>query len=139
MNGPHMPIESMSSAPSEDRSIGAEFLAGSRSALAGALKKIEHCIAQLKDSDPWWRQFESHNSIQTVILHLCGNLRQWILHGVGGEPDVRSRPLEFSDRQERPKAELLAMFRETVAQCDQVLAAFPAGRLLEKRRIQGFD
>src|SRR5205823_10006456 len=53
--------------------------------------------------------------------------------------DVRNRALEFSDRQNRTKAELLAMLRETVNQCDRVLAACPAVRLLEKRRIQGFD
>jgi hypothetical protein len=135
-----MPIETISSTiPSGDASVAAAFLTGSRSALAGALKKIEHCFEQLTDEDLSWRQFESHNSIQTVILHLCGNLRQWIIHGVGGEPDVRNRPLEFADRQNRPKAELLAMLRETVRQCDNVLAACPASRLLETRRIQGFE
>jgi hypothetical protein len=135
-----MPIETVSSSsPAGESTVAAEFLKESRSALAGALKKIEHCFEQLKDVDLWWRQFESHNSIQTVILHLCGNLQQWILHGVGGEPDVRDRPVEFSDRQQRPKAELLTMLRETVAKCDKVLASCPAGRLVEKRRIQGFD
>jgi hypothetical protein len=135
-----MPIETVSPMLSaENASIGDAFLAGSRLALAGALTKIEHCIAQLSDADLGWRQFESHNSIQTVILHLCGNLRQWIIHGVGGEPDVRNRPEEFSDRQNRPKAALLAMLRETVNACDRVLAACRAGRLLENRRIQGFD
>jgi hypothetical protein len=139
-SGVSMPIETVSPMLSaENASIAAAFLAGSRSALAGALTKIEHCVAQLTDADLGWRQFESHNSIETVILHLCGNLRQWIIHGVGGEPDVRNRPLEFSDRQNRPKAELLAMLREAVEKCDKVLAACPAGRLLEVRRIQGFD
>jgi hypothetical protein len=47
--------------------------------------------------------------------------------------------VEFSDRQNRPEAELLAMLRDTVNKCDKVLAACPASRLLEKRRIQGFD
>ena len=103
------------------------------------MKKIEHCFAQLADADLWWRQHESHNSIQTVILHLCGNLRQWIIHGVGGEPDVRERALEFADRQNRSRAELFKMLNETVEKCDRVLAECPAGRLLEKRRIQGFD
>ncbi len=135
-----MPIETVSSTlPAGDASVANAFLAESRSTLGSAMKKIEHCIAQLTDADLSWRQFESHNSIQTVILHLCGNLRQWIIHGVGGEPDVRNRPLEFSDRHNRPKAELLAMLRETVNACDRVLAACPAGRLLEARRIQGFD
>lgn len=135
-----MPIETSSSTlPAGDASVAAVYLATSRSALAGALKKVEHCFEQLSDADLSWRQFESHNSIETVILHLCGNLRQWILHGIGGEPDVRNRAQEFSERQKRAKSELLAMLRETVAHCDKVLVACPADRLLEKRRIQGFD
>jgi hypothetical protein len=134
-----MPIETTARSGDKESSTGSAFLAEARNTLGGALKKIEHCVEQLSDADLWWRQHESHNSIQNVILHLCGNLRQWILHGVGGESDVRNRPLEFADRAQRKKAELLSMLKETVAACDRVLAAFPPGRLLERRRIQGFD
>lgn len=134
-----MPIETTSLAGNKDSSTGAAFLAEARSTLGGALRKIDHCLDQLSDADLWWRQHESHNSIQNVILHLCGNLRQWILHGVGDEPDVRNRPFEFADRGHRPKAELTALLSAVVAASDRVLDAFPPERLLERRRIQGFD
>ena len=135
-----MPIEAgPRSDGSNDSSIGAAYLAECRATLENALKKIEHCLGQLSDSDLHWRQHASHNSIQNVLLHLCGNLRQWILHGVGGEPDVRDRPAEFADRTEHSKTELAAQLRETVANCGRVLAALPAETLLERRRIQGFD
>lgn len=134
-----MPIETETVSGECESSIGAAYLAEARSTLGGAFKKIEHCLDQLADADLWWRQHESHNSIQNVILHLCGNLRQWIIHGVGGEPDLRNRPLEFADRAQRPKAELAGMLREMVAHCDRVLGGFSPERLLERRRIQGFD
>ncbi len=135
-----MPIEAGShSRATDDASVGAAYLAECRATLVSALKKIEHCLEQLSDADLRWRQLPSQNSIQNIILHLCGNLRQWILHGVGGEPDVRNRPREFADRTNRPKAELLAMLCGTIAKCDCVLADFPPERLLERRRIQGFD
>jgi len=135
-----MPIEAGSQTPAgNDTSLGAAYLAECCATLAGALRKIEHCLAQLNDTDLWWRQDPSHNSIQNIILHLCGNLRQWIVAGVGGEADVRDRPGEFADRTNRPKAELLAMLQETVAECDRVLAACPPERLQERRRIQGFE
>ena len=135
-----MPVEAESKPPvAGDASVGAEYLAESRSTLMSALTKFEHCLAQLTDADLWWRQLPSQNSIENIILHLCGNLRQWILHGVGGESDVRDRPGEFADRTNRSKTELLTMLRETIAKCDRVLAAFPPQRLLERRRIQGFE
>jgi len=135
-----MPVEAgTTSSATGGKSVGEAYLAECRAALASALKKIEHCLEQLSDTDLSWRQHESHNSIQNVILHLCGNLRQWILHGVGGEPDLRNRPAEFADRANRSKGELLAILRGTIAKCDRVLAACPPERLLEQRRIQGFD
>lgn len=110
-----------------------------RQTLAGALQKIAHCLDQLRDEDVWWRQHESHNSIQNILLHLCGNVQQWIVHGVGGTPDDRDRVREFAERQPLGKDELLARLRVTLAEADSALAAFPPERLLEPRRIQGFD
>lgn len=73
------------------------------------------------------------------MLHLCGNVRQWIVHGIGGAPDVRNRPLEFADHAPRPKPELIARLQEAIAEADQALADFPPERLLERCRIQGFE
>src|SRR5262252_11024967 len=112
-----MPIETASSAVPADAPIGDAFLSEARATLGGALKKINHCLDQLSDADLSWRLLESHNSIQNVILHLCGNLRQWILHGVGDDPDVRVRAAEFADREARSKAELAAMLNDVVARC----------------------
>jgi hypothetical protein len=135
-----MPIETNpSSLVADDLSIGAAFLAEARSKFSGALTKIVHCLDQLSDDDIQWRQSESHNSIQNVILHLCGNVQQWILHGVGGEPDHRNRPAEFTDRAPRSRDELASLLRQTFARCDKVLAEFPPRRLLETRRIQSFE
>ena len=135
-----MPIEAGTLMPAgTETSMGIAYLAECRATLGSAFRKIEHCLAQLTDADLWWRQLPSQNSIQNILLHLCGNLRQWIVHGVGGEPDVRDRPGEFADRSSRPKTELLAMLRETIAKCDRILAECPPERLLERRRIQGFE
>lgn len=136
-----MPIEAQARKPdtSAVRSVGAVFLDEARETLGSSLKKIEHCLDQLHDEDMWWRQHESHNSIQNIVLHLCGNIRQWIVHGVGGEPDVRHRASEFADRRPLAKAELLARLRETLAQADRTLTAVPPEQLVEPRRIQGFD
>lgn len=135
-----MPIESRSQPGNRsDGLIGSAFLAEARETLGDSMKKIVNCFNQLGDGDLWWRQHESHNSIQNIVLHLCGNLRQWIIHGVGGLPDVRQRPSEFSERQRLGTADLLARLHDVVDQADRALANLPPDQLLQARHIQGFD
>jgi hypothetical protein len=120
-------------------SVGQEYLAASRHRLAECVKKIKHCLGQLSDEQVWWRPHDSMNSIANVVLHLCGNVRQWIISGVGGEPDIRDRPKEFSDRSCLAKAELIRRLDEIASNADAVLARLTDQQLLERRRIQGFD
>ena len=119
--------------------VAATLSTETRHCLAASLQRIKHCTDQLTDQQLWHRPSESANSIANLILHLCGNLRQWIISGVGGSPDVRDRPSEFSQRGPMPKAELLKRLDDTVGEVDAVLAALSPQRLLESRRIQGFD
>ena len=43
------------------------------------LPKIERCLDRLTDEQVWWRSHPESNSIGNLILHLCGNARQWIV------------------------------------------------------------
>jgi hypothetical protein len=79
------------------------------------------------------------NSIANLILHLCGNLRQWIVAGVGGSPDSRHRPREFAERGPIAKEELLRRLEEVISEADAVLAKTSEQQLLASRRIQGFE
>ncbi len=125
--------------PPRDNSVGAAYLAESRQTLHSAHRKIVHCLNQLSDDDVQWRPFEEANSIQNIILHLCGNIRQWIMHGAGGAEDVRDRPREFSDHQPLDKQELSVRLSQTLQEADDVLARFDPARLTEPRTVQGFD
>ena len=119
--------------------IAIMFVAASREILGEGLRKIEHCVDQLDDEALWWRPTPRQNSVANLMLHLAGNVRQWIVAGVGGAADVRDRPREFSDRSTRPKAEVLSALRGAVHDADAVLARITAGQLAQPRRIQGFD
>ena len=107
--------------------------------LGQALKRIEHCLKQLTDAQVWWRPDEFQNSIGNLILHLCGNLRQWIVSGLGGAPDERKRPDEFSERGPIPKADVLARLEVVVTESADVLSKLTAEEWLRVRRIQGFE
>ena len=101
--------------------------------------RIERCVNELSDDDIWWRAHESDNSIGNLILHLSGNVRQWIVTGVGGEPDVRNRPQEFAERTHLPKDELLKKLQATLVDADRALERLDRSTLLEVRRIQKYD
>jgi hypothetical protein len=119
--------------------IGSAYLAQGRKQLAACHARIRHCLDQLSAAQVWWRPHESMNSIGNLILHLCGNVTQWIIAGVPGAPDSRNRPQEFSQREPLAKEELIRRLEEVVQLADQVLAAIPDTQILESRRIQGFD
>lgn len=103
------------------------------------LPKIERCLEQLSDEDMWWRVGDESNSIANLILHLSGNVRQWIVCGIGGETDSRVRQAEFDSREKLPRSELLSKLRTTLAEADAVLARVEADELLAPRIIQGSD
>jgi uncharacterized damage-inducible protein DinB len=103
------------------------------------LPKIERCLEQLNDEQIWWRANEQSNSIGNLLLHLCGNARQWIVCGVGSEPDMRTRDAEFASRDPLKRAELLALLRSTLDDVETVLRDLDPATLLEKRTIQGSE
>ena len=107
--------------------------------LDSALNRIQHCLGQVNDEQVWWRPSESMNSMGNLILHLCGNVRQWIVAGIGGEQDVRQRPKEFSERGPIPKGELVRRLEVVVEEAKRALVGITARQLLEIRRIQGSD
>ena len=76
------------------------------------------------------------NSIGNLLLHLCGNLRWKFRAVIGGLPDDRDRPREFSERGPIPKAELLHRLEEVVAATDAALADLTPSKLLESRRYR---
>jgi hypothetical protein len=119
--------------------IGAFFISAARNSLAEGMRKVEHCVHQLNEEQAWWRPRPEMNSVANLILHLAGNMRQWIVSGVGGAHDIRNRPEEFADRSRLPKASILSTLRSTVREADAVMEKLPLEKLGDARRIQGFE
>jgi uncharacterized damage-inducible protein DinB len=117
---------------------GAAFLAQSREYLTGHyLAKLRAAVESLGEEDLWWRPNEASNSVGNLLLHLAGNIRQWIVTGVGGAPDRRDRAAEFARREPLTRAELLAGLTEAILEADAVIARTPPGALGDLRPIQG--
>jgi hypothetical protein len=107
--------------------------------LADALGKIKHCVDQLDDAKIWSRPQMSLNSIGNLLLHLTGNLTQWIVCGIGGADDHRDRPAEFAERGPIPKSNLIARLESAVVDAGAALERVTGDELVRVRRIQGFD
>jgi uncharacterized damage-inducible protein DinB len=115
------------------------FLDFSADKLEELASRIEICLDRLSEKQVWARGQENENAIGNLVLHLCGNVRQWIISSIGGEPDHRQRDGEFAARGGTSKAQLREMLRTTVEEAVAVIRTLPAERLTERRVIQGYD
>jgi len=120
--------------------LGQAFLERAQFHLAeDFLPKIEACVNLLTDEQIWWRANEESNSVGNLLLHLSGNVRQWIVCGLGGANGVRDRDSEFAQREMIPRSELFTRLKQTVEEAVEVLKRLDSNALLEKRAIQGFE
>lgn len=103
------------------------------------LPKLRACVKLLSDEEIWWRANENTNSVGNLLLHLAGNVRQWIIAGMGTAEDTRKRDAEFSARGPIPGKELLEKLESAVTEAVAVLDSVDRTRLLEKRPIQIYD
>jgi hypothetical protein len=99
--------------------------------------RVERCVAELSEEEVWWREHETNNSIGNLVLHLTGNLGQFILSGIGGMEDKRDKEREFLERQRTPKVDLIQGLKQALFEADETLSRLDASRLLESTTIQG--
>ena len=99
--------------------------------------KLRRAVESLPPQLLWSRPNAESNSVGNLLLHVSGNVRQWIVSGVGGEADVRDRAGEFAATQGQTAEELLARLERTLDEADAVLARLRPDELGERRLIQG--
>lgn len=98
--------------------------------------RMFHALEQLGDDQAWWRPHESMNAAGNIVLHVCGNLHQWIVSGVGGAADTRDRHGEFAQRAAIPVMELRSRLQATVDQAKAAITHANDEELLRTRFIQ---
>jgi len=110
-----------------------------RARLADHLAQVRRCVALLTSDEVWYRANDHTNSIGNLVLHVRGNLHQWMLAGLGGAPLQRDRAAEFAERGPRPTPEIVAALDAAVTAARDVLARLDAGALARRYSIQGYD
>src|SRR5215471_8291538 len=111
-------------------STGRIFLERARYFLSTEYRtQLRLAVEALPADGLWWRANDQSNSVGNLLLHLNGNVRQWILAGVGGQPDIRHRAAEF-DAHDGPSAPtLLADLNRTLDEVDAIIAGLTETQL----------
>jgi len=116
-----------------------DFLTSAADKLAENLDRIETCLTELPPQYLWARDSENENAVGNLLLHLDGNVRQWILSSLGGAPNERDRSREFSARSGADASVLGAKLTGTVREAVALIRSLPHRRLAEAVSIQGYD
>jgi uncharacterized damage-inducible protein DinB len=118
--------------------IAKQFLEISASRLEVLSSRIDDCLGRLTEDQIWWRPADAQNSIANLVLHLCGNIRQWTA-AIDSRPDARDRDSEFDTRSGATLDELRGMLKATVPPAASALRRLPAERLTEVIPIQVYQ
>jgi uncharacterized damage-inducible protein DinB len=115
------------------------FLAFSRNQLMGQYwPRLRETVAPLTEEQLWWRPNESSNSIGNLILHLNGNVGQWLVTTFNPREDKRDRPAEFAAHGGGSAADLLDKLGSTLDAAAAVLDRLTIEELLAFFDIQGY-
>jgi uncharacterized damage-inducible protein DinB len=119
--------------------LDADFRLLAAKTLRQHMGRIEICVASLTEDQIWARGSQNENAIGNLCLHLAGNVGQWILSALGGEPDLRTREAEFAARSGVTGAELTARLRDTIDTAIRIVEALSPDQLAAQHVIQNYQ
>lgn len=104
-----------------------------------SMERVKYCLDQLSQEEIWFRPNAQSNSVGNLVLHLCGNARQWIVAGLSKQEDKRDRDAEFNEAGPLALEELFQLLDQTKAEIEQTLEQLQVDDLLQKFKVQGFQ
>ena len=102
------------------------------------LSHISKCLKLLSEDQVWTRPNTKTNSIANLMLHLCGNVTQYILSSLGEQPDTRERDEEFKAHRTMNKEKLYQKLNQTVVDAGNIIHSLKEEDFLPIRSVQGF-
>ena len=122
-----------------DPDVSTLFLEFSREKLLNQFwPRLRESVESLTDEQVWWRPNDASNSIGNLILHLNGNVQQWLIASFNRSEDARDRPAEFRERQIVPASALLETLGSTMRRAAEVLSRLTEADLRATFDIQGY-
>jgi uncharacterized damage-inducible protein DinB len=121
-----------------NQNIGQNFIQQATIHFNENLPRIEKCLNLLTEEQVWQRPTSNSNSIGNLILHLCGNIRQWVISSIGNQKDSRQRDVEFAATEGLSKAELYTKIENTIQEAIETIANLSQDQLLAPKSVQGY-
>jgi uncharacterized damage-inducible protein DinB len=115
-----------------------EFIDQSLYRIGENTTKITTCLDELEETETWKRPNDNSNSVGNIILHLCGNIRQYAISSLGNIEDIRERDKEFAADGGYSKFELIKKLITTVEEAKSIIQNIDSNELLRKRKVQGY-
>ena len=119
--------------------ISADFKEQSIYRIKESHKRIIACLDMLDESQIWLKPNTALNSMGNLVLHLCGNITQYIISTLGGAPDHRNRDSEFAAVGGKTKAELKSSFNNVIEQSIQCINNADDADLSKIKKVQVYD
>ncbi|WP_445382222.1 DinB family protein [Robiginitalea sp. IMCC43444] len=107
--------------------------------ISESVRMLEICLKGIDNDFFWHQDNENTNSIGTLLLHLEGNIRQYILSGLAAKKDTRNRDLEFSNSSKEEVSQVWDKLAETINEAREIISSSSAERLLSYSLVQGFS
>jgi len=107
--------------------------------MSESFERVAKCLDMISEEEVWKKPNSELNSIGNLIIHLCGNITQYIISSIGNQPDDRARDKEFSIQGGYTKSELISKLGTTVDIACKVIKAQNEASLLKLRSVQGYS
>lgn len=104
-----------------------------------SIPRIKKCLDLITEAEVWQRPNQNSNSIGNLILHLCGNVRQWLIAGLGKQTDVRERNKEFEEKGPILKTILIDKLAALEADAREVMKSLKPEDLTAIRPVQCYE
>ena len=102
-------------------------------------KRIIKCLEEIDETETWKAPNDHSNSVANLILHLCGNITQYIISALGNSSDQRERDKEFSTKDGYTKKEVAEKLNITISEANRIIRNISNDDLSKKYTVQGFN
>ncbi len=97
------------------------------------------CLDAVDDEELWVDFTPDLSSPGNLVLHLIGNLNQYVLKTLGDKKFHRERAKEFCDKPGLSKEQLKKMFAATIRECYAIAGSLNEEQLSRMHKVQGFE